>query len=183
MFNLAGGIKAWNQEVARGDEERGLALFSGSALPADFLAVAYSLEQGLRDFYLTMIPRVAQDEAKKLFRMLADIEMQHQNTVLALYREEAGREISREEFEQGLLLKAMEGGLSTEEYTRLYASDLNSLHDLIAIAISIEAQALDLYLRAADRLETQGGTVLRKIAAEEQSHLRQLGRLLDQTAS
>jgi sulfur-carrier protein adenylyltransferase/sulfurtransferase len=44
--------------------------------------------------------------------------------------------------------------------------------------MAIEAQALDLYQRAADRpVPTAAKTTLMQIASEERSHLEQLGKL------
>jgi rubrerythrin len=43
--------------------------------------------------------------------------------------------------------------------------------------MAIEAQALDLYQRAAARAPAGAAAALAQIAAEERSHLEQLGRL------
>jgi rubrerythrin len=46
--------------------------------------------------------------------------------------------------------------------------------------MSIEAQALDLYLRAADKSsDPQSKKVLIQIADEERTHLAQLGKLME----
>ena len=66
VYNLSGGIKGWNSETAFGGEELGLDFFTGDESPEQTLVVAYSLEDGLRDFYLSMIPRVKNDDAKNL---------------------------------------------------------------------------------------------------------------------
>ena len=48
------------------------------------------------------------------------------------------------------------------------------------MAMSIEAQALDLYQRAGDRSsDLQSQNVLRQIADEERTHLAQLGKLIE----
>ena len=76
----------------------------------------------------------------------------------------------------------MEGGLTTEEYLALYPTDFEAASEVISLAMGIEAQALDLYLRAADN-STQADTrqVLLHIAEEERAHLKLLGELLDET--
>jgi len=54
------------------------------------------------------------------------------------------------------------------------------MEDIIALAMSIEAQALDLYMRAADRTSNpQSKKVLIQIADEERTHLAQLGKLME----
>ena len=48
------------------------------------------------------------------------------------------------------------------------------------MAMSIEAQALDLHLRASDRSsDSQSQKVLKQIADEERTHLVQLGKLIE----
>ena len=54
IYNMAGGIKAWDAEIAVGPQDLGVHLFSGQEQPEDVLKTAYSLEQGLREFYLSM---------------------------------------------------------------------------------------------------------------------------------
>ncbi len=62
----------------------------------------------------------------------------------------------------------------------LFQPDWESAKDIIELAMSIEAQALDLYVRAADRSSnSKSREVLIQIADEERVHLRQLGKLMD----
>jgi len=58
VINVAGGFKAWKGHAAVGSQELGVELFDGSESPEDTLIVAYSLEQGLRDYYLSMAQKV-----------------------------------------------------------------------------------------------------------------------------
>jgi rubrerythrin len=183
VYNLAGGIKGWNSEVAFGSEDQGLAYFKDSATPEESLMVAYSLEQGLRDFYLSMLPEVKNDSVKSIFQKLADIEINHQNRLYDEYIHISAKEIDRQEFEQQVIVQAAEGGLTTQEYLDLFKPDLESVTDIISLAMSIEAQALDLYQRAAERASNQRSQeVLKRIADEERSHLNQLGELIDQVS-
>jgi len=180
VINLAGGIKAWNGEKAVGDISLGLDLFTGSESPDKTLVVAYSMEQGLRDFYLSLEKRVNSESARDLFRKMADIELKHQDRIFSEYLAAAGSDIDRETFERGTLASAVEGGLTTDEYIERLGPDLESVSDIIAMAMSIEAQALDLYQRAADHTgDPESRKALLQIAGEEQAHLAQLGKLMD----
>ena len=82
VISMSGGIKAWDGPVALGSEEQKLDLFTGNESVEETLIIAYSLEAGLRDFYLNMTDKVAADEIKSLFRKLSDIEVLHQNRIL-----------------------------------------------------------------------------------------------------
>ena len=76
---------------------------------------------------------------------------------------------------------SLEGGLTTDEYIQMFKPDWESAVDIISLAMSIEAQALDLYTRAAERSEDpRSEEALKKIAEEERVHLEQLGKLMDE---
>ena len=179
VINLTGGIKAWKNEKALGGEEQGLALFSGKESPEEALVIAYSLEAGLRDFYLAMAPKVQREAARKLFEKLATIEVKHQQRIYGAYIALTDTPMSEEEFASRKVVPAMEGGLTTEEYMAIYQPDINVVEEVISLAMAIEAQALDLYQRAARRAEMAASqALLHQIASEERSHLEQLGKLI-----
>jgi rubrerythrin len=181
VINVAGGIKAWDGHVAVGTEEMGLELLTGKESIEETLVAAYSLEAGLRDFYLSMNEKVRLDDVKRLFQKLAEIEIVHQDRIFAEYLQVTGNPISREDFENGLVIDAVEGGLTTDEYIQMFKPDWDSAVDVISLAMSIEAQALDLYTRASERSEDpRNAATLKKIAEEERVHLEQLGKLMDE---
>lgn len=181
IYNLTGGIKAWKKEVAVGDEEVGLNLFDGVESGEQAVIVGFGLEMGLRDFYLTMRSQAKRESTQKLFAQLADIEILHQQRLLQLHEEITGTSHTMEEFSCKVVQPAMEGGLTTDEYLQLYKTDLDSELEVLGLALAIEAQALDLYLRAAERSkEQQTIEVLQQIAQEERSHMDRLARYIDQ---
>lgn len=180
VMNLTGGIKAWKSEKAIGLEEQGLDLFSGKESPEETLMVAYSLEEGLREFYVSMASRVKDENARKLFETLSTIEVKHQDRIFKEYLKVSGTSVGRDEFAKSMVVSAMEGGLTTEEYLKLYQADLDIPAEVISLAMAIEAQALDLYQRAAERAGTEANkNALMQIANEERSHLEQLGKLFE----
>ena len=181
VINVAGGIKAWDGHVAIGPEEMGLELLTGKESLEETLVAAYSLEAGLRDFYLSMIEKVRQDDIKYLFQKLSKIEIIHQDRIFNEYLQVSGKQVSREAFENDLVINAVEGGLTTDEYIQMFKPDWESAVDIISLAMSIEAQALDLYTRASERSEdSRSEEALKKIAEEERVHLEQLGKLMDE---
>ncbi len=180
MYNLSGGIKAWNNEIAIGPPELGLDLFDGAESPEKTIIIGYGLEQGLREFYLTMQQNVASEAAKKLFAMLADIEVLHQKQLVQLYGQVTGETVSADSFQEKMVQPAMEGGLTTEQYLERFQPNLESELDILSLAISIEAQALDLYQRAAERAKQEDvSSVLRQIASEERAHIGRLAKYID----
>ncbi|MBW2491123.1 MAG: sulfurtransferase, partial [Deltaproteobacteria bacterium] len=102
------------------------------------------------------------------------------NRILEEYTQITGKEIDRNTFESGQVEKAVEGGLTTDEFIRLFKPDWKTLSDIVALAMSIEAQALDLYTRVANRsTDERSRGALKKIAEEERMHLEQLAKLMD----
>ena len=181
VYNLSGGIKAWSRQLAVGPEDTGLHLFRGDAGPEETIIVGFGLEMGLRDFYLSMQPQVARASTWELFRKLAAIEVLHQDRLASLYSEITGKIISRNEFAEKIAGPAMEGGLTTEEYLHLYQTDPESELEVLGLALAIEAQALDLYLRAAEKSDQEEAKkILSQIAEEERSHMVMLGDDIDQ---
>ncbi len=184
VINLSGGINAWDGHTAFFNEERGLEMFSGEESIEKTMVVAYSLEEGLRDFYLTTSGKVASDSARQLFHQLSQIEVKHQEHILEQYAGITGTAVTREEFESKVLPDVLEGGLTTEEYANLLMPDFESTEEIIELAMSIEAQALDLYLRASQRSENKSvRDALIQICEEEKNHLASLGKLMDKVVS
>ncbi len=178
VFNLTGGIKAWSSGKAVGPQDLGLGLFSGKETPEETLVVAYALEEGLFEFYQSMAPKVTNENARRLFGTLATIEVKHQDRIFNEYIKVTGAAVSRGDFAQKMVTRAMEGGLTTDEYLNRYQPDLEKAEEVVSLAMAIEAQALDLYQRAADEAKTaESKTVLGRIADEERAHLEQLGKL------
>jgi len=155
-------------------------LFSDDAGPEEAIVTGFGLEIGLRDFYIGMKPRMSSPEAQRLFDMLADIEILHQQQLTQLYTDITGEMITVEEFQTRIVAPAMEGGLTTEQYLERYNLDTERELEILSLAMAIEVQALDLYLRAADasKEKTTRDTLL-TIAGEERNHITRLGRYID----
>ena len=180
VYNVAGGIKAWKSKKAMGSAELGMDLFKGKESPLDILKIAYSMEKGLCDFYISLEKDVDNKKVKALFVKLSKIEIKHQLSVLSAYNKIAGSKINQDEFETMIQETSLEGGLSTAEYFDLFNPDLNSETEVISLAMSIEAQALDLYQRLSLKIKSsESKNVINKIANEEKAHLTSLGKLLD----
>jgi len=181
IYNLAGGIKGFDGTTAVGSQDVGLALFEGKESGPEALLVAFGLETGLKEFYATQENAAATPEVKALFHKLGSIEVKHQDRLVVEYNRLTGKTATRAELETVTSGPDMEGGLTTEEYMNLFNPDLESVVDIVSIAISIEGQALDLYIRAAaDSSDEEGRQMLLQMADEEKTHMTLLGDLLDE---
>jgi rubrerythrin len=178
VFNLKGGIKAWNGAVVAGPAEVGMGLITGWESPSEMLLIAYAMEEGLRSFYQRMTETASDADAARLFGRLAAMDERHKEMIFELYREHERRAVSIEDLERRVLPKIMEGGLTTEEFLDAHHSSLETAGDVLILAMMLEAQALDLYLRYGKRSgDRRTREVLCRLADEEKSHLALLGNL------
>ena len=180
VYNVSGGIKAWQAETAVGPQDLGVHLFTENSSPEDVLKVAFSLEDGLRDFYLDMAEKAENNQVKSLFEKLSRIEIKHQESIVKAYQGLGHPQTTLEDLSSMAGKSAIEGGMTTQEYLDLFNPDMGSAVDVVSLAMSIEAQALDLYQRVAGKVKSQESqSVILKIADEEKEHLASLGRLMD----
>jgi len=179
VINLSGGFRAWTGQKSFESAEHGLELFNNLSNPTDVLIMAYSLEEGLQDFYYSMVSQAKSQEVIDLFNQLAAIEDLHKDRLFKEFSRISGSS-DREAFEANVQKHMIEGGMTTEEYLARFGTDLEHIDEVIGMAMSIEGQALDLYSRAAQRAtEGDNKKLLEKIAAEEKTHLERLGELMD----
>lgn len=127
-----------------------------------------------------MSDQVSGTAVRELFGRLAQIEIKHQERIFTEYQKASMTEESLDNFERHLLANSMEGGLTTEQYLELYKPDLEVTIEVVSLAMAIEAQALDLYQRTADRAPSEDiQQALLRLADDERAHLKQLGDLLN----
>ncbi len=179
VYNLAGGIKAFQGPKASGPQELNLDLVRGDETPGQILTLSYGMEKGLQFFYETMLEKTGDQEMKSLFSNLAQVEQRHQQRLLEQYRRLApGQDPAT--LETTAAPEILEGGFNLTEFMEKNESYLQTVPHVLDLAMMLETQALDLYLRFAHRC-SQAPTqeVLFDIADEEKAHLASLGRLLE----
>ena len=178
VYNLKGGIRAWQGFKTAGPAEVGMALITGKETPSEMIVIAYGMEEGLRGFYTETAEKISDQDAVDLFHRLADIEVLHKNRIFELYRTLGTEGLTREDFETRIVPDVMEGGMTTEEFLRAYGPALESVDDVLDVAMTLEGQALDLYLRYSfQSKDEKTKNVLYDISEEEKKHLRMLGEI------
>jgi rubrerythrin len=180
VYNVSGGIKAWKSKTAVGSQTQGMHLFDGDESARAFLVTAYSLEQGLQRFYREMADGSQDSAVQDLFKKLAAIEEKHMDQVFEQYRDLVDSSVSRHIFEEKITVSALEGGMTMDQYLGMFDTDLSEPTEVVSMAMSIEAQALDLYQRVADNVtDPDARAVVLQIAKDETRHLARLGELMD----
>jgi rhodanese-related sulfurtransferase/rubrerythrin len=182
VYNLKGGIKAWRGVKAAGPQELNLDLVRGDEGPGEIILLAYGMEKSLQFFYVTMGEKAQDQEVAGLFQKLAAVEERHQQLLLELEKNiDPGIDLPALAAETGPGI--LEGGFEVKEFIRKNESYLQTVPGVLEMAMMLETQALDLYLRFAAKLARDDARqTLFKIAEEEKAHLAALGRLLEERA-
>jgi sulfur-carrier protein adenylyltransferase/sulfurtransferase len=177
-INLSGGIKAWEGLTASGPVEMNLDLVWADAGPQTVVMTAYGMEHALAEFYRIMESRTDDRSVAELLGKLAGIEERHKQYLLDLYNTISPDGSERKTLETAQ--STMEGGFDLTEFLRENEQFAKTAPNLVDLAMMLETQALDLYLRFADKVaRPESREILFKIADEEKGHLRSLGKLKD----
>lgn len=183
VYNLAGGIKAFQGQKATGPQELNLELIRGDESPPEVVILAYSLEKGLQIFYEAAAAQTADADLAALCRQLAHIEKLHEEKLAGLYRqlEPSSKDLPAVMAERKPAL--MEGGFKPQEFLQENAAFMKSLPEMLELAMMLETQALDLYLRFAGKLtHPQAKEVFYNLAQEEKAHLARMAGLWEEKA-
>ena len=180
IYNLKGGIKAWQGGKAAGPRELNLELVHGDETPAEMIALAYGMEMGLGIVYRKMTERSDDPELKSLLTKLADIENQHKKRLLEILAEIDSPIADTDAYEADIRPSILEGGFGLDDFMQENESFFGSVQEILDLAMMLETQALDLYLRFAEKTtDERTQQVLFSIADEEKAHLSSLGDLMD----
>jgi len=181
VYNLAGGIKAYQGRKATGPRELNLDLVRGDETAAEITQLACGMERALQLFYEAMQGRTPDSELKTLFLELARVEELHRQRLLATYRRLEPDSQDEATCADAAAPETLEGGFNLQEFMVTNEAYLDTVPHVLDLAMMLETQALDLYLRFAERCaQPDTKAVLFAIADEEKAHLAALGRLLEE---
>ena len=179
VYNLQGGIKAWQGVKASGPKELNLDLVSGDETPSEMIALAYGMEMGLAMVYRHMMERSDDPELKRLLDKLAGIENQHKKRLIAILSEIDLPVTDTMAYEAQIRPTVLEGGFGLDNFIKENESSFGSRQGILDLAMMLETQALDLYLRFAEKSsDRRTQDVLFSIADEEKTHLSLLGEFV-----
>ncbi len=154
-------------------------LLKGDESQQEIIALSYGLEDGLQKFYAAAADLVTDPEVAKIIGKLADIEVRHKERLFELYHAVESEPQNREAFEAAIDSEMMEGGFNPDSLLEQNLPTFKSPANVLNFAMMLEAQAMDLYLRYADKCQDQKvKDILFKLADEEKAHLKSLGDLL-----
>lgn len=181
VMNMLGGVMAWKGATAVGSPQTGLHYYRGDETPEDILALAYAMEAGLGEFYQGLAGSSLIPELAETFRRLAGFEDKHRHMVYHLYRQLHPKSASIEDLagRATAIGKVLEGGRDAEEVLA-GSKAMDNARAALEMAMGIEAQAMDLYMRQAALADAgDSRATLLDLAREERTHLRSLAVLMD----
>jgi rhodanese-related sulfurtransferase len=184
VFYLEGGMEGWEGPAAEGPREFHLQFVRGDETPQEIIELSYSMEMGLKIFHETVRSRATDPQLVELLGHLVRAEEGHMRRLLEVSSEWEMDPTEVKAFQENLESVVMEGGVDIKEFLAKNDSFLQTLTGVIDVAMMVETQALDLYLRmAAESSNLVTKEVLFEIAQEEKAHLRALGRVLEEHLS
>jgi rhodanese-related sulfurtransferase/rubrerythrin len=174
VYNISGGIRAWNGTRAGGREDIGMEFFTASEY-TDIFKMAYAMEEGLKQLYLGLVELVDSEEEKELLRKMAAFEDRHKVALVNGFLPEG------DEIPDISGMDVMEGGMNQKQIMAHFAPHLHDMEDIINLGMLLEAQAFDLYSRLGrQEKDPQKLKLFSHLAEEEKIHLNYLVRKLDQ---
>ena len=169
VHDMKGGISAYNGEQVEQEVEAGLEFF----IDADFdtaYELIFSMEAGLKNFYLTLADEAANQAEQETLARLARFEDGHMKRL----RKKFG-EVS---FDPELTIT--EGGFDVEQMLAYFGEQLDSREKILQLAMKLEAQAFDLYGRLAREHQGEDTEAFyQSMAEDEHQHLIIVSKQLD----
>ena len=146
------------------------------------LAIAYGLEDGLATVYRMLAKGSSPLPMLELFNHLADFEEKHKQKLFELYLQVTGAAVDLDEFINHTVNQTAEGGKSLEELLKLAQEQMKTPGRTFDLALSLETQALDLYLRFFQKLTSAAArSLVAQIAQDEKFHMAKLEELSNQS--
>ena len=182
VHNMLGGFDAWNGVEATGSPEFGAFCFPATLSAPELTAVAWLLEDGTQRFYRGVI-----DECKEVCSVIENLlkaEDAHKETLERLYEELSGQ-APADGFPRSVVSPPgdedlMEGCVSVDK--ALAWAKGKEVREVLELMMSLEANALDLYIKMARGVRDEGAKkVFGTLADEEQRHLESLGAELSKS--
>jgi len=180
VYSISGGINAWDGVIAEGPVELNMELVRGDETPLEIIRLAYAMEMALERFYATLNSRTKDPQLSDFYSKMVGAEQGHKKRLLRLLKEIDPQVQDVEAFEAGIQSRTMEGGFDAVSFLEENEPHLKTIPDALSLALMLESQALDLYLRFSDRVsDTLSKNALYKIADEEKSHLSVVAKMLE----
>lgn len=161
IYNMSGGIIAYDGKKAVGDVDFGLEFFVSRDF-VDVFRMGYAMEDGLQQLYLVLKEECTDDEIQSLLGRLAKFEEGHKAMLRELFPDVVPDENG--------VFEALEGGFSRKQILDHFSSGSASQEEILQLGIMLETQAFDLYNRLATKENDPESKGFFKLMANEERH-------------
>lgn len=176
VYDIGENIRDWMGLQLEGEYACDLNLIKPDMEFPDAFTLSYAMEEGLQRFYLALEEEEANTEFKKVYRKLAGFEDLHKAQLLKTFNEETGQQF---DVEATLAIQGdvIEGGEANRKSPLDIVRKMKDKRDIYGLAMAIEAQSFDLYVRLANKAENDASrNLLMKLADEEKIHMSFISR-------
>jgi rubrerythrin len=182
VYSMEGGIRAWKGLRATGAPDAGMAYFEPARKPEELIALAWMLEEGSCWFYKEMSIKEKSPGAVTLFQELWGDEEKHKSSLFKIYQRLSGKDPDPN-FPRSLVSLEpgddyLEGGIELKK--AMEWSRGKDLKDILEFSISLEANAVDLYIKMERRVEgKEAKEIFLGLSNQERNHLKRLSAALE----
>lgn len=184
VFNLRGGILAWNGDVVPNFPE--LKPMQGMRAARDVLLQAMNLEKGAERVYAALLEHVGPGPLAATLQRLAQAETDHARVLYGALARLGDQQLSSFELQyERLDGNVMEGGATLESALALAKPmAARGTEALLELAAIVELRAYDAYRNLAhDAREEPVRETFLRLAEQEKQHAASLLKLLGETAA
>ncbi|MCX8021290.1 MAG: rhodanese-like domain-containing protein [Syntrophorhabdaceae bacterium] len=169
IYNMEGGILAWSGLKSKGTIDEGIKIFAGVDDPEEIISLLYSLEEGSRDFYLSIADNFKEEDRKRIFIDLARDEEKHMGIISRWSKTKLP---PREAM-------FMESGISVRDTIERVKKEGEGIIEILELSMGIEINGIDLCMLLLKKGNIGiSREVLLKIIGEEKGHIRKLSKLI-----
>ena len=183
VYNMEGGMLAYNGLVAAGPPEAGVFCFPGNMTPEELIAMAWYIEDGSLTFLDSIKKTVRDAEIKDLLSDLAEHKIDHKESLSGLYQKISGQSAGKD-FPANVLHKpphnVMAGCVSVPEAVN-WSRD-KDISEILDLMMALEANTFDLYLKMGRQVASERArSAFMKLSEEESRHLEKIASILEKT--
>ena len=183
VYNMEGGILAYNGLVAAGPPEAGVFCFPENMAPEQLIAMAWYIEDGSQRYFDAITDATQDQDIKNIFASLINHKIVHKKSLSQLFQKISGQTVG-DDFPISVLQrpphKVMAGCISVPEAVN-WSKD-KGITDILELLMSLEANTFDLFLKLGRQVASdRARSVFIKLSEEEAHHLEQLSSILDKT--
>ena len=171
VYDIGSNIREWMGIQLEGTVDCDLNLIKTDVEFPDAFTLSYAMEEGLQQFYYALEEEEPQAEFKAVYHRLAGFEDLHKAKLEKAFTTQTGKTFDAEAAlaKQGDII---EGGEANRRSPLQVIRQMKDKKDIYGLALAIEAQSFDLYVRLAKQTEDPvSKNLLLNLADEEKVHM------------